>query len=129
MKACPRCGAFTFDDMEVCFGCMYHFKEDDRTGTQLHVRVQEEGHEHRLYRLPMSFPLSIGRGLGNDIHLDSARVSRSHACITLLDDGSVQLDDLCSRNGIRKDGQRLPARSILHVGDSFQIGDATLSIE
>lgn len=28
MKRCPICDARVFEDMEVCFGCLYHFKED-----------------------------------------------------------------------------------------------------
>ena len=28
MKTCPVCKARCFDDMEVCFGCMYRFEED-----------------------------------------------------------------------------------------------------
>ena len=128
MKDCPHCGAITFDDMDVCYGCMYRFKPA-AVGSQRRVRLRMEGAEQRSYRLLPSFPLSIGRGLGNDIHLDLPQVSRTHACITLLEDGGIQLDDLCSKNGIRMNGKRLPARSILHVGDSFRIGDAVFIVE
>ena len=28
MKTCPICNANTFDDMDVCYGCMFEFKND-----------------------------------------------------------------------------------------------------
>lgn len=30
MKRCPHCKALAFDDMDVCYGCMYRFTEQDR---------------------------------------------------------------------------------------------------
>lgn len=29
MKSCPVCKATTFDDMEICFGCLHRFDEKD----------------------------------------------------------------------------------------------------
>lgn len=29
MKSCPVCKATTFDDMEICFGCLHRFGEKD----------------------------------------------------------------------------------------------------
>lgn len=29
MRRCPHCGALAFDDMETCYGCLYHFTERD----------------------------------------------------------------------------------------------------
>lgn len=31
MKACPVCGAKSFKDMEVCFGCMHRFGEPEES--------------------------------------------------------------------------------------------------
>lgn len=28
MKSCPVCEATTFDDMEICYGCLHRFGED-----------------------------------------------------------------------------------------------------
>ena len=33
MKTCPICNENTFDDMEVCFGCMFKFKNDHNYST------------------------------------------------------------------------------------------------
>ena len=38
MKKCPQCGSITFDDMEVCYGCLHRF---DGTEQQV-VAVSEE---------------------------------------------------------------------------------------
>lgn len=36
MKECPVCSARCFDDMEVCYGCLFDFsREDDSPGGQL----------------------------------------------------------------------------------------------
>ena len=35
MKKCPVCNANCFDDMEVCFGCMHHFAEDEASRTPI----------------------------------------------------------------------------------------------
>ena len=32
MKTCPVCQAGAFDDAEVCFGCLYRFKDEDGAG-------------------------------------------------------------------------------------------------
>ncbi|WP_283169748.1 hypothetical protein [Curtanaerobium respiraculi] len=32
MKICPVCKARCFDDMDVCFGCMHRFDDDEETG-------------------------------------------------------------------------------------------------
>lgn len=29
MKTCPRCQSITFDDMEVCYGCLHRFKAEE----------------------------------------------------------------------------------------------------
>lgn len=31
LKKCPVCGAQSFEDIEVCYGCMHQFKEDHLT--------------------------------------------------------------------------------------------------
>lgn len=64
--------------------------------------------------------ISIGRSPHNDIRLERASVSREHARITPTVDG-ILIEDLCSRNGIRINGERVARRS-LHSGDIVMIG-------
>lgn len=46
-KICPICGATCFSDMEVCFGCLHHFEEDESPisdQTPLDAGAQQEMH-------------------------------------------------------------------------------------
>lgn len=68
--------------------------------------------------------LSIGRHPGNDLVLDQARASRSHARIERVGDG-FRLRDLNSTNGTWLGEQRIDQRQ-LRSGDTVRIGDARL---
>jgi hypothetical protein len=50
---------------------------------------------HRLER----FPVTVGRGYGNDVILDDPKVSTSHLRIERTEDGKLVLRDVGSRNG------------------------------
>ena len=39
-KECPVCHALCFSDMEVCYGCLHKFSEED---SRIRERIQEEG--------------------------------------------------------------------------------------
>jgi pSer/pThr/pTyr-binding forkhead associated (FHA) protein len=67
---------------------------------------------------------TIGRGLENDLVLDSTDVSRNHARIEYRD-GQWFLIDLNSTNGTRLNGQ--PVRqSAIRGGDQFEVGSIML---
>ncbi len=70
--------------------------------------------------VPRAPDMKIGRALANDLVLDSGRVSRFHAVLT-LDGAIVSITDLGSRNGTYVNGARVRAR-ILVDGDSISIG-------
>lgn len=40
-KKCPMCGAICFEDMDVCFGCLHRFEEDE----VVEVLVESDGNE------------------------------------------------------------------------------------
>jgi len=82
------------------------------------VIVAPDG-EHELLR----GALVIGRQPGCDVVLDDALVSRQHARVRVMPDGSVVVEDLHSTNGVYVNGTRLP-RSIqkLHEGDRLLVG-------
>jgi two-component system cell cycle response regulator len=68
----------------------------------------------------------IGRAAGSaDIVLDDDGVSRKHAKIRLLPDGTVELEDLSSTNGTYYQGQRVD-RQVLKDGDKVQIGSTAV---
>lgn len=68
--------------------------------------------------------LSIGRHPSNDLVLDQARASRSHARIERVGDGFL-LRDLNSTNGTYLGAERIEQRG-LRSGDTIRIGDARL---
>jgi hypothetical protein len=51
----------------------------------------------------------IGRSLSCDFVLDDDFAAGEHALLTLLEDGRVHVQDLGTRNGIRFNGERIPA--------------------
>ena len=67
----------------------------------------------------------IGRDPGVPVLLDSIRVSRRHARVT-VHDLSAAIEDLGSRNGTSVNGERLTGLVPLSNGDQITIGEFTL---
>lgn len=67
---------------------------------------------------------TIGRGLDNDLVLESTDVSRHHARIDYRD-GQWQLSDLGSTNGTRLNGQPI-SQGFLRGGDQLELGGILL---
>ncbi|MEZ4368822.1 MAG: FHA domain-containing protein [Kofleriaceae bacterium] len=72
--------------------------------------------------------ITIGRKEGNTIRLTERNVSRRHARI-LRNDGTIQIEDLGSYNGVRVNGAKIAQRTALSVSDRAQIGDYLLEIK
>ena len=74
--------------------------------------------------------LTIGRQVGNDLLLDNAQVSRSHARIACTQ-ASCQITDLDSSNGTYLNGEKLaPQVPVdLNPGDILRIGPFELAFE
>jgi hypothetical protein len=64
----------------------------------------------------------IGRSTECQLALDDPLVSRNHAKLT-LDEESVAIEDLGSRNGVRVNGQRIEGSRQLEHGDRIMIGN------
>jgi pSer/pThr/pTyr-binding forkhead associated (FHA) protein len=83
--------------------------------------------------------LLIGREQSCDIPIIDRQVSRAHAKITPLANGSIQLEDLSSKNGTFHQGKMLNQAVTLQDGDviqialiqkfAFYLSDATLPLE
>jgi ABC-type multidrug transport system ATPase subunit len=71
--------------------------------------------------------LRIGRAPESDLTLDDVRVSRSHAEIRRLDDGTFRVVDLGSANGTFLNGQRTKS-DVLTSGDFIGVGGQTLQL-
>jgi pSer/pThr/pTyr-binding forkhead associated (FHA) protein/TolA-binding protein len=72
--------------------------------------------------------ISIGRQEGNTIRLTERNVSRKHARL-LRSNGSVEVEDLGSFNGVKVNGDRIEGRLPVQEGDLIEIGDYDLAIE
>jgi pSer/pThr/pTyr-binding forkhead associated (FHA) protein len=68
---------------------------------------------------------AIGRGVHNDVRLNDASVSSSHATL-LLKRGTWYVVDLQSANGTYVDGYRVATERALPDGGSLRVGDIVL---
>ena len=76
--------------------------------------------------VPLKTPdTTIGRAATNDLVLDSERVSRFHAVVT-IGDAFISIRDLDSRNGIVVNGSRVEEPQVLTNGDTILIGDCQM---
>jgi pSer/pThr/pTyr-binding forkhead associated (FHA) protein len=66
----------------------------------------------------------IGRASSNDVVIDSDRVSRFHATLT-VESGAVWIRDLDSSNGTFVNGHRVTSRALSN-GDNILIGDCQM---
>jgi pSer/pThr/pTyr-binding forkhead associated (FHA) protein len=72
--------------------------------------------------------LVIGREEDCQVRLESEFVSRYH-CVLLLDDFTLRIRDLGSKNGTFVNGHRIGAAQILLHGDMVSIGETTFQVE
>jgi hypothetical protein len=70
-------------------------------------------------------PLTVGRGLSNDIILDDPYVDVRHAHILLDDVGALTVQDLGSVNGVLTNGVRAPTAILVQAGSELRIGRST----
>ena len=79
-----------------------------------------------LRKLPCRNVLAIGRDKNNDLVLSDPRVSRNHALIRLLSEGSFYLIDNGSSNGSFVNDQRVRRPVLLKDRDRIVIGETPL---
>jgi pSer/pThr/pTyr-binding forkhead associated (FHA) protein len=70
----------------------------------------------------------IGRDQLCDVFVPDPHISRKHASVDLISDGTMTLIDLGSTNGVVVNGERVPS-GILNPGDTFTIGQTTFKVE
>ncbi len=90
------------------------------------LRIQD-GLQQREVVLPRtSQPIRLGRANDNDIVLYAPVVSAYHAQLIPAADGTYQIVDCASMNGLLFGGQRLEQAHTLADGDTLRIGDPRL---
>jgi serine/threonine protein kinase len=82
----------------------------------------------RIFPLPESGSLSIGRGNSTDTRLTDARVSRNH-CTLQIDGDSFDVADAGSAIGTFVNDQRVNGEHPVEIGDIIRIGDTELRLE
>jgi len=85
-----------------------------------------ENDSSRIFHLPRSGVVVIGRGNEVELRLDHASVSRRHATIR-VDDGVVRIADLGSHNGTRVNGEAVSEARVLASGDVATVGTSSVS--
>jgi len=78
-----------------------------------------------VWQVSLGRLLTIGRGRGNDLVLNSLYASRRHAWIWQQGNRFI-IEDLGSTHGTYVNGQRLAAPRFLQHSDMITMGDATL---
>lgn len=78
--------------------------------------------------VPLAGALTIGSARGNDLAITANGVSRLHACTVVAADGSIEIIDRGSKNGIVA-GRRRVDRCPLKPGTRLRIGEASLIVE
>ena len=68
---------------------------------------------------------TLGRDPTADVQIDDSTVSRKHATIT-LEDGSITIEDLDSKNGTFLDGMKLRGSAPVADRQTIVLGDASL---
>jgi hypothetical protein len=99
-----------------------------QTGTIGYVRVEEGKEPGRIYEIKKE-SLSMGRSRESDIFLEDLAVSRLHASLVNMGNGSYALKDEGSANGTKVNGQLVNKFQTypLQEGDRIQLGQTVLA--
>lgn len=135
MRTCPRCGAIGFEDIELCYGCLYRFRsqtDEKKTFNQdvsglLTVVVRYPDESEGRFDLSKG-RVDIGRSSENDIVLTDRTVSRFHARIS-SDDSGVWVEDRGSANLTYLDGAPLLRRQKMQKGSRLDIRGSLVWVE
>ena len=89
-------------------------------------RIPGVGYRYRLFWDDREIPLAegdnvIGRDPAAEVLVDDAKVSRRHARIRIEGDEAV-LEDLASRNGTFRNGEKIEKSTVLADGDEISLG-------
>jgi DNA-binding NtrC family response regulator len=101
-------------------------KDDEAPPGSAYLLVVEND-SSRIFHLPFSGQIEIGRGSEAELKLTHASVSRRHASIR-IDDGVMRIADLGSHNGTRVNGELVQDARMLASGDVASVGDVVLVV-
>ena len=114
-------GWFLYRDLQLATQSLEQHEFDFGT-----LQVMLPDHAPRRYRLrPV---MSIGRTTANTVILDNTYTSSQHALVTHRNN-QWWVEDLQSRNGTLVNSVQIDEPTVVTVGDTITIGDATLILE
>jgi pSer/pThr/pTyr-binding forkhead associated (FHA) protein len=90
--------------------------------------IQHSGESPRVFELAGDRPVAVGRATSSTLVLDDPSVSRLHAVIRANPDGSWQIVDRDSSNGVKIKGARVK-EATLRCGDEIVLGEFRLRFE
>src|SRR5438105_10032878 len=73
--------------------------------------------------------ITVGRGKANDLVLADHGISRFHAVVKQLDDGTVVMADRGSTNGVWLNSIRIADETAIHNGDVARLGPYEIRFE
>lgn len=142
-KICPRCGQQLFDDMPVCYECLFEFSMQEDV---VPIQVYEDNNKAestsgpastrlrvRTASVDLSVPipndgLIIGRGSACDIVLHTPAVSRRHVRVEPRE-GGVLVTNLGARNPASIDGEPVLEAVLMSDDDELFVCGSTFSPE
>lgn len=134
-KLCPRCGAELYEDMAVCYGCLYDFSRDAASSRPARSSLErrhadETGVVVRTATLDVWLPVGelgagVGRDEGNDVVLHSVAVSGCYVRLTPTPDG-MEVVDLGSSGLATYHGRTVEGRVVVPYGDGIDVCDCRL---
>ncbi|NDQ56394.1 MAG: FHA domain-containing protein [Acidipila sp.] len=90
--------------------------------------IEKSGQEQQVFELPPDRPVHVGRAETNDLVLRETSVSRQHAVLSPGPNGSWQLTDLGSANGVVLNGHVVREASLKN-NDLLSIGSYSVRFE
>ena len=142
-KTCPRCGQQLFDDMPICYECLYEFAVQDEI---VPIRAYEEGEvrqqqdhagELRIHIATPSADLAlpvpedglvVGRGSACDVVLHTPAVSRRHVRLEPRE-GGVLVTNLGARNPATLQDEAVMESTLMEKGEVLNVCGSLFWIE
>lgn len=127
-KTCPRCGQSVFDDMDVCYECLYEFVEEpgNDVGGELFLHLATSSVD-AFVPVPKD-GLIIGRGSACDVILHTPAVSRRHVQVIPCGN-ALRIKNLGARNMPTIDNKSIGESAFLKEGSVLNICGATFRLQ
>lgn len=144
-KRCPVCDEELFEDMNICYGCLYDFSRTSSDREQgkyeAHPSAQQKSdmHTNELTsseflihseildtKIRFSNQLRVGRSSSNDVVLHAHSVSRNHIRIFINKD-EVLVEDCGATNEAKIHGRAIMDPVSVMVGDTIDVCGITFT--